>query len=104
MKIQPSCMMNQIHCQHIVHIRKTGKMTKKEARNLASKNKSILNWVRPEEHVPDGWREEVDQDEKLGNRITEESENSTSVEQEVSIVKRKALSETDEHSNDEVNS
>ena len=38
MKIQPSCMMNQINCQHIVHIRKTGKMTKKEARNLASKN------------------------------------------------------------------
>ena len=42
------------------YIRRTGKMTKKEMREQASRNKSILDGTRKDRNIPEGSREEND--------------------------------------------
>ena len=73
------------------YVQTTGKMTKKETREQAGKNKSILNWARS---IPEGRAEDCQNDIDIGPGGWKENINSS--KQTVSIVTRKAIAETDE--------
>ena len=53
---------NKLHDEAVVvsspYIKKTGKMTKKEMKEQASKNKSVLLWTRENDNIPVGRRED----------------------------------------------